>query len=154
MKGKLKMFNYNPKTIYKDLIKLVHPDINRNMPDATHRAQQVNVCKNNPDMLRRLAVAWGLMKNTVVTPNTNQNTTNQNTGRTYFSAFNVNPTSLYDMDFTPGMNYANRGFQIRIKIKNRHYVCRVIRTTKKCVVVDFGGQEKIVRMNNIVRREA
>lgn len=145
------MLNYNPKTIYKDLIKLVHPDLNRTLIDATQKAQQVNVCKNNPDMLRRLAVAWGYIKEAI---NTNQNTTNQNTGRTYTSAFNVNPTTLYDMDFTPGMNYTNRGFQIRIKIKNRQYVCRVIRTTKKCVVVDFGGQEKIVRMSNIIRREA
>ncbi len=48
-------------TLYKDLIKRVHPDINPGLPDATLRAQMVNVAKDNMSTLIRLAVSWGYM---------------------------------------------------------------------------------------------
>jgi hypothetical protein len=47
--------------LYKKLIRLVHPDLNSNMPEAIERSQKVNINKNNFDVLKRLGLMWKLL---------------------------------------------------------------------------------------------
>lgn len=48
-------------TIYKDLMKAVHPDLHPEIKDATKKAQLVNVNKDNPVALRKLGIEWGFI---------------------------------------------------------------------------------------------
>jgi len=48
-------------TIYKDLMKSVHPDLHPELLDATYKAQIVNSNKDNPLALRRLGIEWGFI---------------------------------------------------------------------------------------------
>lgn len=47
---------------YKELIRLVHPDLNPNVVDAGVKVSQIMANKNNPSELMRLAINWGLIK--------------------------------------------------------------------------------------------
>ena len=47
-------------SLYTELAKKVHPDINPGMQDATERMQEVNKFKEYPEVLLRLAKEWGL----------------------------------------------------------------------------------------------
>jgi hypothetical protein len=55
---------FSPDTIYKDIIKLVHPDINPQLKDATLKTQMVTALKGRPDELRFLAIRWGFIQAT------------------------------------------------------------------------------------------
>jgi hypothetical protein len=61
---------------YKELIRLVHPDLNPNVVDAGVKISQFMTNKNNPHELMRLAINWGLIKSNDTyskpKPNSNQ----------------------------------------------------------------------------------
>lgn len=58
---------------YKELIRLVHPDLNPNVQDAGMKISQIMTNKNNPSELMRLAISWGLIKGSSNTNNTQSN---------------------------------------------------------------------------------
>ncbi len=146
---------FSPESIYRDLMKLVHPDIHPEMKDATEKAQLVNGSKNNVFGLRTLAIKWGYIKPSF--EDVKSQTTHTYTytrPRPEYRYGNTVINSLYDLFLNPNTRYENfrTVINVVIKIKNREYTCRVLRTTLKCVVVDFFGVEKTVRMANVVRR--
>jgi len=47
---------------YKELIRLVHPDLNPTVKDPGVKISQIMSNKNNPSELMRLAIQWGLIK--------------------------------------------------------------------------------------------
>jgi hypothetical protein len=47
---------------YKELIKMVHPDLNPNIKDAGVKVTEIMKNKNDPSELMRLAIQWGLIK--------------------------------------------------------------------------------------------
>lgn len=49
--------------VYRDIAKMVHPDMNGGSSVATARMQEVNKFKNSPGILLRLAQQWGLKLN-------------------------------------------------------------------------------------------
>jgi hypothetical protein len=53
--------DFSTDTIYKDLIRMVHPDLHPELNGATEKAQRVNLNKNNPSMLRILGIEWGFI---------------------------------------------------------------------------------------------
>ena len=55
---------FAPSTIYRDLIRMVHPDLHPEMKEAVVRSQQVNAVKGDIRSLRRLAINWGFIKPT------------------------------------------------------------------------------------------
>lgn len=147
------MMNYNPNTIYKDLMKRVHPDLHPTMPNATAKAQMVNQYKTNSHELKRLAVMWGFL----VEPTMNTYRPRQEAPKMLWvrvSETPVAPETLYDLGLRPGANYVNPTvyFEIYWKANKLRRVARLVRTTKKCVVVDIGnGVTKTIRMANIYK---
>jgi len=145
---------FTPTTIYRDLIRLVHPDIHPEMKDALVKAQQVNACKSNPDALRRLGISWGFIKATP-TDRTAQSTTFswQNTTRPTINRWEkLFPKSLWEMGFMANQNYVGRGYYVRIKVGSRVSTHEVLRTTLKCVIIRYGTIEKRVQLRNIIKR--
>jgi hypothetical protein len=146
---------FTPKTIYRDLMKQVHPDLHPTMTNATARTQQVNAVKNNVQALRMLAISWGFIQPTAndmagqrgYTFTRPQAQTQPNYQRTYM------PRTVQDLLLFANRSYVGQNVFVRIKIHGRQSTHRVIRTTAKCVVVDFYGLPKTVRMANVIRRE-
>ena len=46
---------------FRDIVKLVHPDVNPNIPDAGKKMGQCVYYKKDPKMLQQLAIKWGLV---------------------------------------------------------------------------------------------
>lgn len=63
---------------YKELIKMVHPDLNPNVVDAGVKVSEIMKNKNNPSELMRLAIQWGLINSSSNTNYNTQKTSNQN----------------------------------------------------------------------------
>lgn len=78
------------ENLYKTMIFMVHPDRNPTDPNATRKTQEVNVNRNNIDMLANFVRLWHLpiIIENYVYRNTNRNT-NQNTNRN--TNFYTNP---------------------------------------------------------------
>jgi hypothetical protein len=233
-----------PQTIYKDLIRMVHPDLHPTMKDALIKSQQVNAVKTDPQALRRLAITWGYVKPTSADTIRTTRTFNwenirrpvrptiveykvgdctkilrgnfrgykgifvhvtpiikgkyhgftkytlyvmeKNVFTTYAirdyerialyfektecSIHNVSDAmkkwidyqksrniyrakTLSELNLAPNRDYTRVNYKIRICIGGIMKICKVIRTTSKCVVVDYNGTEKVVRINNIIGRE-
>lgn len=140
---------YTIDKIYKDLIRKVHPDLHPNMPNATVRTQQVNAVKNNPVALRNLAIQWGYLK--PINVNRNHNPFVNTTPNIPFWN-KLYPKTLEEMGLHQNSDYRHSSKQIRIKIGNVITTHNIIRTTKKCVVVQYGTIEKRVKMSNIINR--
>ena len=136
---------FAPNTIYRDLMKMVHPDLHPEMSNAGERAKEVNKFKNNTDALRRLAIIWGFIQGRP----TEQTTANRNYTYTRPNVINT----IYDLGLGANHNYILQNVFVRINIGRVVTINKVLRTTKKCVVVDYYGVEKTVRMSNVVRRE-
>jgi curved DNA-binding protein CbpA len=50
------------KTItFKEIVKLIHPDINPDVKESARKLQQIMVWRNNPRMLYRLAEEWDIL---------------------------------------------------------------------------------------------
>ena len=50
------------KTItFKEIIKLIHPDINPDIKEPTNKLQQIMTWRDNPRMLYRLAEEWNIL---------------------------------------------------------------------------------------------
>lgn len=47
---------------YREIVKLVHPDLNPTIENAHQKMCEVNKNKDNPTMLHNLAIRWGLME--------------------------------------------------------------------------------------------
>jgi hypothetical protein len=146
---------FTNKTIYRDLMRKVHPDLNPTMVDATRKSQMVNAVKNDLSALTRLARAWGFIKGNV------QEQTTQHTHTYTRPAYTrphwmdvINPHNLNDLGLMANRlyGYINVVVEVVVRINKRESTHRVLRTTKKCVVVDFNGVKKTVRMSNIIRR--
>lgn len=136
---------FAPATIYKDLMRLVHPDLHPMMSDATVKAQQVNAVKKNPEALKRLAMAWGFIgQSQQRAPYTWQRAKQPWEG--------VVPKTLFDMGLYPNSRYILSDIAVRIRLYGQFSTHRVVRTTAKCVVVLYGSVEKIVQIKNIVMR--
>lgn len=131
----------------------VHPDLNPTMKDATRRSQMVNGMKNNPDGLRRLAITWGYIQPNVFTETrrTAPRYMWTNTMRSGYQR-NITPRILSDLGLVPERHYMGGNIIVRIRINKRTSNHKVLRTTKKCVVVDYYGYPKVVRMKNVIRR--
>jgi hypothetical protein len=227
---------FDANTIYKDLIKSVHPDIHPDMPDATEKAKIVNGFKNNPLALKRIAIEWGyitgsigdlrtirncfihpprrygwvttfsmmdtvcvnrgnykdmrgtIVDKKIVTRNGvwcsesyilfmhglkkllkvnfrreganslffNKVTTNDDEHMEAIRVWNKHltetVTTIKTFNLTPNRHYIRGTVVLLVRIGGRTYRCNVIRTTNKCVVVDFFGKERIVRVNHIIER--
>ena len=246
------MLSYNPNTIYKDLIKLVHPDLHPSDKQATAKTQLVTVSKNNPAALRTFAIRWGFIipseaekmailaeeerlrrtNRPIQPPPRPQPTTrpsiffHQNDGviikqgkyyrqpgviveistikkgkyygfesytvylylmdifvtwkvRTYNNTsewfekkdtlltnvelakrkwkerniwINGQFSTLSELGLTANSNYGRLNINITVRIHGINYTLKLLRTTAKCVVVDFFGVEKVVRLNSVVSR--
>lgn len=144
---------FTPKTIYKDLMRCVHPDLHPNMVDATAKAQQVNAVKNNAQALRMLAISWGFIKPALNDmARMNQRTF---TNRTYQRPTYQPPRriqTLNDIQLVSSRSYVGQNIYVKTRIHGKEAIYRVIRTTAKCVVVDFYGVQKVVRIKNIISR--
>ena len=144
---------FTPKTIYKDLMRCVHPDLHPNMVDATAKAQQVNAVKNNAQALRMLAISWGFIKPALNDmARMNQRTfTRMNPQRPAYQPPR-NIQSLNDLNLASNRSYVGQNIYVKTRIHGKEAIYRVIRTTAKCVVVDFYGVQKVVRIKNIISR--
>jgi len=50
------------KTItFKEIVKLIHPDINPDIKEPTNKLQQIMTWRDNPRMLYRLAEEWDIL---------------------------------------------------------------------------------------------
>lgn len=141
---------FTPKTIYKDLMRSVHPDLHPQMKDATARAQRVNAVRSNPSALRQLAISWGFVQPTFADTNRTFTREQQTFRPNWMNVYM--PKFLYELGLAPQRSYVGGGVFVRIKIAKQVFVKRVIRTTAKCVVVDWFGTPKTVRLANIIRR--
>lgn len=144
---------FTPQTIYRDLMRCVHPDLNPNMLNATARAQQVNAVKNNAQALRMLAISWGFIKPALsdMAGMRNRTFTNVNRQHNAYQRPGV-IRSLNDLRLAANMSYIGQNIYIRIRIYGKISDHRVIRTTAKCVVVNFYGMEKLVKITSIICR--
>lgn len=79
---------------YKELIRLVHPDLNPNVVDAGVKISQIMSNKNNPHELLRLAINWGLV---------NSNDSYSNPKPKYTNTDWVIFSYINKRQFTPGM---------------------------------------------------
>ncbi len=102
---------------YKELIKMVHPDLNPNVKDPGVKISQIMSNKNNPSELMRLAISWGLIKSS-----SNESYTKSNQGTQKESSFNwVIFSYLNKKYFKPGMKVkfqSSRGEQIAWFVKS------------------------------------
>lgn len=153
---------FSPNTIYKDLMKRVHPDLHPTMPNATAKAQAVNAAKGNIQMLKTLAITWGFLQGQTVTPRNPFDRTaypRPDMNNTFTRPRPVRPTyrsviikTLNDLNLIPNRDYSDRRIMVTIKIHGRVSTHILVRTTKKCVVVSFFGMDKVVKMANVVGR--
>jgi hypothetical protein len=234
---------FAPSTIYRDLIRMVHPDLHPEMKEAVVRSQQVNAVKGDIRSLRRLAINWGFIKPTanddeirpihiwenVRTPFTRRSNLLLNVGegvniihgvfagckgviveitpirqgkyhgykkytlyvldkrmftnitlrdydviQSYFSKIIIGQITsataitkwkeykiekglvrvrnIQELKLTSNRDYSRLNIKIRISLSGRVTIHKVLRTTQKCVIIDYYGTEKTVRVKNIIGR--
>lgn len=102
---------------YKELVRLVHPDLNPNITDSGTKISEIMSNKNNPTELMRLAIQWGFIKS----ENTNTNTnTNTNSSWVFYNC------NIHGEKFKTGLF-------VRFKDSNGYNECWVVKTYKNSV---------------------
>lgn len=108
---------------YKELIRLVHPDLNPNVKDAGVKVSEIMKNKHNPSELMRLAIQWGLIEG-----KTNSNYTTQNTYDNLWLRFN----------YVKHYSAFKSGMKIRFKDTRGTHEGWFIKATKKNVYFTDG----------------
>lgn len=61
----------NTKELYRELLKMSHPDMNPHLPNATRIAQELNAVKDNWYGLVTLGIKYGLIRRGPMKPEKN-----------------------------------------------------------------------------------
>ena len=134
------------KISFREIVKLVHPDHNPNIPDAGAKMALIVANRRNEVMLHHLGVEWGVIK---------VGTTRQapKTHTTHTTGFRPQPNARRkaDIDAYTEFRRANRIFQTGDVVYCRTKGCVVIITkvTDTRVYFIFNGKESYSAKKNV-----
>lgn len=96
---------------YRELVKLIHPDLNPDISDPGGKMRLITIHKNDPARLFQFAVNWGLITPNYSFSHQEQKTNNGSHGQA--SWFTVGDVIVYKQD--------KRGVIVDISVHGNHY---------------------------------
>jgi len=141
---------------FRDIVKLIHPDVNPTIENASIKMTDAVRFRSNEGMLYKLGVLWGVITKTVENESTPRETWEERIARQRSERLNREAEDKKEREADERREYtifrqANRIFQPgdRVYVRTRRCVVIITRVTSTRVYFTFEGKNTFAAKKNV-----